>query len=85
VQRTPRLLRMLPENTLLSFRKAVENGMNPIEFEPRMTKNRKLVGIHSAAVDRVTKICSLIQIFTSIPSLYKIDVIPSHNIKYVNE
>jgi len=43
-----------PENTLLSFKKALEIGVDMIEFDVRKTVDDKLVIMHDAAVDRTT-------------------------------
>lgn len=43
-----------PENTISSFRKALELGVNAVELDVRMTKDGELVVIHDATVDRTT-------------------------------
>lgn len=43
-----------PENTLLSFKKAVELGSDAIELDVRETKDGKIVVIHDEKVDRTT-------------------------------
>lgn len=43
-----------PENTMLSFRKALEEGVDQIETDVRVTKDGALVLIHDALVDRTT-------------------------------
>ncbi|BCU71040.1 glycerophosphodiester phosphodiesterase [Stygiolobus caldivivus] len=43
-----------PENTLRSFKKAIELGANGIEMDVRRTKDGKLVIIHDEEVDRTT-------------------------------
>ncbi len=43
-----------PENTLTSFRKAIELDVNAIEFDVRKTKDGILVVIHDADVKRTT-------------------------------
>jgi len=43
-----------PENTLTSFRKAIELGANAVEMDVRKTKDDKLVVIHDADVKRTT-------------------------------
>ena len=43
-----------PENTLSSFKKAVELGVDMLEVDARMTKDKKIVIIHDPTVDRVT-------------------------------
>jgi glycerophosphoryl diester phosphodiesterase len=44
-----------PENTLRSFRKALEMGVDAIEFDVRKTRDNHLVVIHDADVKRTTK------------------------------
>jgi glycerophosphoryl diester phosphodiesterase len=43
-----------PENTLLSFKKALEIGVNAVEFDVRKTKDKQLVVIHDSDVKRTT-------------------------------
>lgn len=43
-----------PENTLLSFKKAIEIGCDKIELDVRLTKDKKVIVIHDDAVDRTT-------------------------------
>jgi len=43
-----------PENTLRSFRKALEIGVDAVEFDVRKTKDNHLVVIHDADVRRTT-------------------------------
>jgi len=43
-----------PENTLTSFRKAIELDANAVELDVRKTKDGKLVVIHDADVKRTT-------------------------------
>ena len=45
---------LYPENTLLSFTKAVELQVDLIEFDVRVSKDKKLVVIHDSSVDRTT-------------------------------
>lgn len=42
------------ENTLRSFAKAIELGVNAVEFDVRRTKDNEIVVIHDEAVDRTT-------------------------------
>ena len=53
-----------PENTLLSFRKALEMGVDAIEFDVRRTKDNHLVVIHDADVKRTTNGKGLVADFT---------------------
>lgn len=43
-----------PENTLAGFRHAIGLGLTAVEFDVRMTRDRQLVIIHDATVDRTT-------------------------------
>jgi len=43
-----------PENTLRSFKKALELGVDAVEFDVRGTKDGGIVVIHDAEVDRTT-------------------------------
>lgn len=43
-----------PENTLRSFRKAIEIGVDYVEFDIHRCKSRELVVIHDETVDRTT-------------------------------
>ncbi len=43
-----------PENTMLSFQKAIELGVDGIEMDINMTKDGQLVVIHDNTVDRTT-------------------------------
>lgn len=43
-----------PENTMLAFRKAVEAGVDGMEFDLHLTKDNKLVIIHDETIDRTS-------------------------------
>ncbi|TLS51896.1 glycerophosphodiester phosphodiesterase [Paenibacillus antri] len=43
-----------PENTLLAFKEAMELGVDMVEFDLRMSKDRTVVVIHDETVDRTT-------------------------------
>ncbi len=43
-----------PENTLRSFKRAMELGANAVELDVRRTKDDEIVVIHDAEVDRTT-------------------------------
>ncbi len=43
-----------PENTMLSFKKAVEAGADGIELDVQMTRDGKMVIIHDETLDRTT-------------------------------
>ncbi len=46
--------RAAPENTIEGFRMAYEAGVDGIELDVRLTKDRKVVVIHDASVNRTT-------------------------------
>jgi glycerophosphoryl diester phosphodiesterase len=41
-----------PENTLRSIERAMEIGVDAVEIDVRLSKDRKLVVIHDSTVDR---------------------------------
>ena len=43
-----------PENTLRSFKKAIELGVDAVELDVRRTKDDEIVIIHDANVDKTT-------------------------------
>jgi glycerophosphoryl diester phosphodiesterase len=43
-----------PENTLRSFNKALELGVDAVELDVRKTKDNKIIVIHDAEVDKTT-------------------------------
>jgi glycerophosphoryl diester phosphodiesterase len=43
-----------PENTLLSIERAIHIGVNAVEIDVRLSKDKELVVIHDATVDRTT-------------------------------
>jgi len=43
-----------PENTIAAFEEAIRLGAHMIEFDVRMTKDKKLVIMHDSTVDRTT-------------------------------
>jgi glycerophosphoryl diester phosphodiesterase len=43
-----------PENTLLSFQRAIELGANAVELDVRKTKDNELVVMHNADVNKTT-------------------------------
>ena len=50
-----------PENTMVAFRAAIEEGVDQIELDVRVTRDNEIVIIHDATVDRTTngtgKVC----------------------------
>lgn len=53
-----------PENTLSSFRKAMELGVDAIELDVRKTKDNELVVIHNADVNKTTNGTGLVNELT---------------------
>ncbi|MCD6564218.1 MAG: hypothetical protein J7K23_09960 [Thermoproteales archaeon] len=53
-----------PENTLASFKKAIELGVDCIELDVRKTIDNKLVVIHDKTVDRTTNGTGLVETYT---------------------
>jgi glycerophosphoryl diester phosphodiesterase len=47
-------MKIAPENTLASFRLAVQQGCDGIELDVQLTKDEKLVVCHDASIDRTT-------------------------------
>lgn len=43
-----------PENTLLSIGRAIEIGVNAVEIDVRLSKDKEIVVIHDSTVDRTT-------------------------------
>src|SRR4029077_21200970 len=43
-----------PENTFVSFDQAIALGVDALEFDVRLTRTHRVVGIHDATVDRTT-------------------------------
>lgn len=53
-----------PENTLLSFRKAVEEGVDGIELDVHLTKDNQLVIIHDETLERTTNGSGFVKNYT---------------------
>ncbi|ANY73046.1 glycerophosphodiester phosphodiesterase [Paenibacillus ihbetae] len=53
-----------PENTLAAFREALELGVDMLEFDLRLSKDRQVVVIHDATVDRTTNGTGKVSDFT---------------------
>jgi len=73
-----------PENTMLSFKKALELGANGIETDVQMTSDGVLVLIHDEYVNRTTSGIGLVKNFTY-DELNKLDAGSWFNKKYSNE
>ena len=43
-----------PENTIRSFKKAIAFGVDTIELDVRLTKDKKLIVLHDQELDRTT-------------------------------
>ncbi|HSB65190.1 MAG TPA: glycerophosphodiester phosphodiesterase family protein [Anaerolineales bacterium] len=46
--------RLFPENTLLAFRKAIEQGVDYLEMDLHLTKDREIIILHDETLDRTT-------------------------------
>ena len=53
-----------PENTMISFQKAIEAGVDGLETDINMTKDGHLVVIHDTSVDRTTDGTGMVKDFT---------------------
>ncbi|MEM2110288.1 MAG: glycerophosphodiester phosphodiesterase family protein [Candidatus Bathyarchaeia archaeon] len=53
-----------PENTLRSFQKAIDLGVDAVELDVRRTKDNELVVIHDAEVDKTTNGKGLVNMLT---------------------
>ena len=53
-----------PENTISAFKEAIRLGAHMIEFDVRMTKDKKLVIMHDKSVDRTTNGSGLVKELT---------------------
>ncbi|WP_443662518.1 glycerophosphodiester phosphodiesterase [Clostridium sp.] len=73
-----------PENTMLSFRKAIELGATGIETDVQMTSDGVLVLIHDENVDRTTNGTGLVKNFKFV-DLNKLDAGSWFNDNYNNE
>lgn len=54
----------VPENTLISFQKAIELGVDGIELDVHLTSDNHLVVIHDNTLDRTTSGTGLVSSFT---------------------
>lgn len=61
-----------PENTILSFKKAIEIGCKGLELDVRLTKDNKVVVIHDKNLERTTNGKGFVSEFT-LRELKKID------------
>lgn len=56
--------KIAPENTLKSFKKAIELGADMIELDVRATKDREIVVIHDADISRTSNGRGLVRMYT---------------------
>lgn len=75
---------LYPENTMLSFRKAIELGVDGIEMDIRMTKDGHLVVIHDSDVNRTTNATGPVADFT-LAELKQLDAGSYFSSEYANE
>lgn len=73
-----------PENTMLSFQKAIELGVDGIETDVQMTADGQLVLIHDDRVDRTTNGNGLVQ-SQSLAELRQLDAGQGQKIPLVSE
>jgi len=73
-----------PENTLASFKKAIELGVDQIELDLRFSKDSKLVVIHDEKLDRTTNGKGLVREFT-LAELKKLDAGKGEKIPTIQE
>ncbi len=73
-----------PENTLRSFRKAIELGVNYVEFDIRRCKSGELVVIHDETVNRTTNGKGAVAELT-LQELKKLDAGKGENIPALQE
>lgn len=53
-----------PENTIYSFKKAIELGADGVEFDVQLTKDGEVVVIHDEKIDRVSNGTGMVKDFT---------------------
>jgi len=53
-----------PENTIYSFKKAIEFGADGVEFDVQLTKDGEVVVIHDERIDRVSNGTGLVKDYT---------------------
>ncbi len=75
-------IRHAPENTLISFQKAIELGVDGIELDVHLTSDNHLIVIHDDTLDRTTSGTGLVKGFTleelkslRIDKLYEIPIL----------
>ena len=55
---------LYPENTMLSFQKALEAGVDGFEFDTHLTKDGEIVVIHDEKIDRTTNGTGFVKDYT---------------------
>ena len=75
---------LAPENTSSSFNKAVEYGLDGVEFDVHMTKDNRIVVFHDEKVDRTTDGQGYIKDMT-LGEIKKLDAGKFYNIEYRGE
>jgi glycerophosphoryl diester phosphodiesterase len=73
-----------PENTLLSIGRAIEIGVDAVEIDVRLSKDKEIVVIHDATVDRTTDNTGPVSSF-SVDELKKLDAGKSQRIPTLQE
>ncbi len=73
-----------PENTLASCKRAIEAGATAVEVDVRMTKDRRLVVMHDAKLDRTTDGQGLVA-ETTLAEIKKLDAGSWFHPKYRNQ
>ncbi|RLD80561.1 MAG: glycerophosphodiester phosphodiesterase [Bacteroidetes bacterium] len=73
-----------PENTIAAFEEAVRLGAHMIEFDVRMTKDKKLVIMHDKSVDRTTNGTGLVSELT-LEDIEKLDAGSWKSKIFINE
>ena len=75
---------LYPENTMISFEKAIEAGVDGIEMDINMTKDGHLVVIHDNSVDRTANGSGLVQDMT-LEELKRLDAGSHFSPEFSNE
>ncbi|MDY6839386.1 MAG: glycerophosphodiester phosphodiesterase family protein [Thermodesulfobacteriota bacterium] len=73
-----------PENTLLSITRAMETGVDAVEIDVHLTKDREVVVIHDSTVDRTTNGSGLVCSYT-LTELKKLDAGKGESIPTLQE
>ena len=68
-----------PENTLLSFKKAIEIGVDGLELDVHVTKDGEVVVIHDETLDRTTSAAD--EIFQAAQAIASLCQLPLYKIE----